>query len=202
MRDIYVYDGTDVLINKFDERNVDNLARLESEYTSTAIAELFESPIKGNFDEFHLQEIHRKIFCELFSWAGEFRKVNIEKPEAVLNGLSVEYADVLDIRKELHSIFKRMRNAKWNINKETNVILLCKYLTEVWKVHPFREGNTRTTMFFFYEYMDSLNIDLDTKLLSDNAEYVRTALVEASCEMPDVCERNYSYLEKIINEEI
>ena len=57
MRDIYVYDGTDVLINKFDERNGDELLKIEANYTSAALAELTENPIKGDFDEYHLQMI-------------------------------------------------------------------------------------------------------------------------------------------------
>lgn len=200
MRDIYVYDGTDVLINKFDERNGDELLKIEANYTSAALAELTENPIKGDFDEYHLQMIHKKIFCDLFDWAGEFRKINIEKPEVPLNGLSVQYSDVFDIRKDLNAIFIRMHNENWNVNKTQNVDLFCKYLADTWRVHPFREGNTRTTMYFYYEYMDSLGIRLDTELLSKNAEYVRTALVAATFEMDGVCKRNMQYLKNIVKD--
>lgn len=155
MHDIYVYKGTNVLKNRFDD---------------------------------------------IFEWAGEFRKINIEKSEHALKGLSVHYSDVFDIRKDLIYVLTKMHKEKWNESDEENIRLFCFYLTEIWKIHPFREGNTGTTMFFFYEYMDSLGISLDSSLLSDNAEYVRTALVAASFEMEGICERNYSYLEKIVTE--
>lgn len=200
MRDIYVYEGTDVLINKFDERNGAELLKIEANYTSTALAELAESPIKGDFDEYHLQMIHRSIFFDLFDWAGEFRKINIEKPEAALSGLSVHYSDVFDIRKDLRSVFIRMHKEQWNVDKTKNIDLFCKYLSDTWKIHPFREGNTRTTMYFFYEYMDSLGIMLNTELLSKNAEYVRTALVAATFEMEGVCKRNMQYLKDIVKD--
>ena len=200
MRDIYVYEGTDVLINKFDERNGAELLKIEANYTSTALAELAESPIKGDFDEYHLQMIHRSIFFDLFDWAGEFRKINIEKPEAALSGLSVHYSDVFDIRKDLRSVFIRMHKEQWNVDKTKNIDLFCKYLSDTWKIHPFREGNTRTTMYFFYEYMDSLGIMLNTELLSKNADYVRTALVAATFEMEGVCKRNMQYLKDIVKD--
>lgn len=200
MRDIYVYEGTDVLINKLDIRNFEKLKEAEAHYCGNALAELVENPEIGTFDEIHLQRIHYRIFKDLYEWAGEFRKINIEKPENALSGLSVEYSDVFDIRRDLKNILKRMKQEKWCVSKQKNVELFSFYLTEVWKVHPFREGNTRTVMFFFYEYMDYLGIKLDKELLSNNSEYVRTAMVAASFSLEGVCDRNYSYLETILDE--
>lgn len=137
---------------------------------------------------------------DIYEWAGEFRKINIEKPENALSGLSVEYSDIFEIRKDLRNILKRMKQENWGVSHQRNVELLSFYLTEVWKVHPFREGNTRTVMIFFYEYMDHLGIKLNKELLSDNSEYVRTAMVAASFSLEGVCERNYSYLKTIISE--
>lgn len=200
MRDVYVYDGTDVLINKLGIRDFEQLKEAEANYCGNALAELVDRPEKGDFDEIHLQRIHYRIFSDIYEWAGEFRKINIEKPENALSGLSVEYSDIFEIRKDLIRILKRMKQENWGVSHQKNVELLSFYLTEVWKVHPFREGNTRTVMFFFYEYMDHLGIKLNKELLSDNSEYVRTAMVAASFSLEGVCERNYSYLEAIISE--
>ncbi len=200
MRDIYVYEGTDVLINKLGILDFEELKEAEAHYCGNALAELVEDPEKGNFDEIHLQRIHYRIFSDIYEWAGEFRKVNIEKSENALSGLSVEYSDMFDIRKELINITTKMKQEQWGVSHEKNVELLSFYLTEVWKVHPFREGNTRTVMFFFYEYMEYLGIELDKELLSDNSEYVRTAMVAASFSLENVCERNYTYLKAILDE--
>lgn len=200
MNDIYVYEGTDVLINKLGILDFMQLREAEAHYCGNALAELIENPEVGNFDEIHLQRIHYRIFGEIYEWAGEFRKINIEKSENALAGLSVEYSDVFDIRRDLINIISRMKQEEWGISHDKNVKLLSYYMTEIWKVHPFREGNTRTVMFFFYEYMDHLGIKINTELLSENSEYVRTAMVAASFSLENVCERNYSYLEEIVRE--
>lgn len=200
MRDVYVYEGTDVLINKFDVQDLDLLKELEAHYCGISLAELVDNPEPGNFDEAHLQRIHYRIFSDIYEWAGHFRKINIEKPEGALSGLSVEYSDIFDISKDLHYILKNMKKEAWKRTHEEDVRLLSHYMTEVWKVHPFREGNTRTVMFFFYAYMDYLGIEIDKELLSENSEYVRTAMVAASFSLEGVCERNYSYLEKILDD--
>ena len=200
MRDIYVYEGTDILINKLDIRDFEKLKEAEAHYCGNALAELVETPEIGDFDEIHLQRIHYRIFNDIYEWAGEFRKINIEKPENALSGLSVEYSDVFDIRKDLKNILKKMKREQWNNSHQKDVELLSFYLTEVWKVHPFREGNTRTVMFFFYEYMDHLGIPLNKELLSENSEYVRTAMVAASFSLEGVCKRNYSYLKTILDD--
>lgn len=200
MRDIYVYEGTDVLINKLDIRSFSELKQIEADITSNSLANLIENPIIGSFDEAHFCQIHYRIFGELYEWAGQYRKVNIEKSEAVLQGLSVEYSDVFDIRKDLIRTLSKMHAESWNSSHKENVSLFCEYLTKIWKIHPFREGNTRTTMVFFYEYMEHLGIYLNTKLLSENSEYVRTAMVAASFKLQGVYEPTFSHLEKIVTE--
>src|ERR1035441_6454871 len=77
--DPYTYPGSDVLRNVRDIRYRQDLAVCEADLTSTRLAELFLSPLHGRFDVGHLRAIHKYIFQDVFSWAGEFRTVNISK---------------------------------------------------------------------------------------------------------------------------
>lgn len=71
--DPYTYPGTDVLRNRRDIRDPDILARFEAESTTRRIAELLHRPLQGRFDTLHLKVIHKHIFRDVYSWAGEFR---------------------------------------------------------------------------------------------------------------------------------
>ena len=77
--DPYTYPGTDVLRNLRDIRDPHLLAGFEAESTARRIAELIRTPISGRFDANHLRTIHKYIFQDVYSWAGEFRTVNISK---------------------------------------------------------------------------------------------------------------------------
>jgi cell filamentation protein len=97
MNDPYVYPGTETLKNLFCVRDGERLKAIEADYTGFRIRELMDSPVQGGYDLFHLCRLHQYLFQDIFEWAGRIRTINIEKPESVLGGLSIEYSDQQDI---------------------------------------------------------------------------------------------------------
>ena len=202
MRDPYLYPNTEVLKNKFGVMDNEKLNTIEAEYTSTRLKEIIENPIKGNFDFDHLCRMHYNIFQDLYDWAGLPRIINIEKSEPVLGGISIEYSEFKDIEIMASSVLSKMKEVNWkkfSLNEKAEA--LSKYMAELWKVHIFREGNTRTIVTFICQYTESIGIMLDTELFEKNSVYVRSALVAASAVFKDLGDRSKpQYLVKIIKD--
>lgn len=84
---------------------------------------------------------------------------------------------------------------------EETAIIFSKNMAELWKVHPFREGNTRTIITFCCHYAEKEGFPIDTDLLKDNSDYVRNALVAASAVFHDLGDKsNPEYLVRIIKD--
>lgn len=180
MRDPYVYEGTNVLINNAGIRDAKKLDDYETTMSRLAIVELINSPIKiTSTSDIFL--IHNKLFKEVYAWAGKKRTINIYKEEMVLNGLSVTYSNYQDIEKDLLKIQKRIDSFNWeNANKKELVSEIAKTISSIWQVHAFREGNTRTICLFLYFFMKQFNLKLNVDFIGEHSKYFRNALVLAS----------------------
>lgn len=141
---VYCYTGTDVLINKFDEKDPEKLDNLETTFTTRRIYQLYENPIYGSFGLKHLQKIHRFIFQDVYSFAGVFRDEQIEKG-------TTTFAHPLHINSYGTDVFKQLKNEKFlkEIDKEKFSERTSYFLGEVNILHPFREGNGRVQREFF-----------------------------------------------------
>lgn len=144
-----------------------------------------------------VKKVHRNI---LQSWAGKPRTISIYKEEDVLGGQSIEYSDPFDIVKDLHHVLHDMRSKEWKkMSREQISCEFCDSLAKLWKIHPFREGNTRTTVTFCCQFADEMDFSINRKLLEDNARYVRTALVAYNAYFSDGSDfSKKEYLERII----
>lgn len=205
MNDPYVYPGTDVLINKLNIMDKDELSVAENELTVARIKLIKEkNPVKANYDYEHLKSYHKYIFQDLYEFAGEQRTVNIEKAELVLNGLMFKHSDVEKIEKEITGSLNRLNNVDWLIaSHEEKVNAFTVALSDVWKAHAFREGNTRTTITFFVQYAKEHGFPLNEKLIADNIRYVRDSLVASSYEDIEIgINRNFTYINRIIKDSI
>ena len=202
MRDPYLYPNTEVLKNKFSVIDNEKLNTIEAEYTSTRLKEIMEHPINGNFDLDHLYRMHNYIFQDLYDWAGQPRIINIEKSEPVLGGISIEYSDFQDIKFMASSVLSKMEEVDWEkFSLDEKAESLSKYMAELWKVHIFREGNTRTIVTFICQYADSKGFVLDTELFEQNSVYVRSALVAASAVFKGLGDKSKpQYLVKIVKD--
>ena len=200
MCDPYLYENTEVLKNKLDIRTQDGLNDAEADYVVYRLKELAMNPLPGEYNTEHLLRMHHYIFQDLYEWAGEPRIIAIYKEEDVLGGMSVEYSDPFDIVKDIHNILSDMRGKPWkDMDRKRATVEFCDSLARLWKVHPFREGNTRTTITFCCQYADAIGLKINRELFEKNSRYVRMALVAYNAYFADGS--NFSkreYLEKIV----
>ena len=200
MCDPYLYENTEVLKNKLDIRTQDGLNDAEADYVVYRLKELAMNPLPGEYNTEHLLRMHHYIFQDLYEWAREPRIIAIYKEEDVLGGMSVEYSDPFDIVKDIHNILSDMRGKPWKaMDRKRATVEFCDSLARLWKVHPFREGNTRTTITFCCQYADAIGLKINRELFEKNSRYVRMALVAYNAYFADGS--NFSkreYLEKIV----
>jgi len=138
--DPYVYQGTDVLINRRGIRDHAQLRTFESDASARRLIELRGRPLSGTFDISHLRNIHRHIFQDVYPWAGEIRTVNISRSG------QFPYAFPQHIANALHSTFSKLQDERYlaSLGRERFATRAAHYLGEINAVHPFREGNGRT----------------------------------------------------------
>ena len=172
MRDPYLYEDSQVLRNKLNIKDQDKLDEAEADYVVYRLKDLAMNPMPGEYNTEHLLKMHHYIFQDLYDWAGEPRVIAIYKEEDVLGGMSVEYSDPFDITKDTHFILSDMRKKAWkNMTREQAATEFCDSLARLWKVHPFREGNTRTTITFCCQYADEIGLNMNREIFEKNSRY-------------------------------
>lgn len=204
MRDPYLYQDIDVLRNKYGIKSQKDADEMESEYTGWRLKQIAENPLQGNYDFQHLCDFHKWIFQDMYDWAGAPRTIDIEKSEPVLGGISVEYAKVSGIKDNAAIVLNKMKSIQWDkLNLNDKAMEFSKCMADLWKVHCFREGNTRTVITFCCQYAESKGIILDRTLFSENSMYVRNSLVAASAKFSDLGDKsNLEYLIRIVKDSI
>lgn len=200
MRDPYVYENSQVLKNKLNIQTQDELDDAEADFVSYRLKDLAVNPMPGEYNTEHFLKMHQYIFQDLYEWAGKPRIVAIYKEEDVLGGMSIEYSDPFDIIKDIHFILSDMRNKPWkDMDRKHASVEFCDSLAKLWKIHPFREGNTRTTITFCCQYASEMGLDINRKLFEKNSKYVRTALVAYNAYFADGSDfSKKEYLERIV----
>lgn len=181
--DPYLYPDTaaPVLRNRFGIKDAAQLGEVERVRTVVRLEELRSHDVKVSTSLSGLQAVHRHIFQDMYHWAGHVRKVNLHKPEPVLSGASVNYSEHGQVRQEAHAAFRTLTMRDWSaMNLGERAQTLSKDLAEVWRTHPFREGNTRTVVAFAGAFGSKRGMSLDLKLLGQHSDYVRTSLVVAT----------------------
>lgn len=125
--------------------------------------------------------IHRRIFEGVFKHAGEIRKFNISKKEWVLRGGSVDYLNWEDLRRALDFDIQQEREFNYKgLTEEQKVKHICYFVSGLWQIHPFCEGNTRTTAVFTIQYLRSIGYNVDNEMFAQYSWYFRNALVRAN----------------------
>ena len=157
-----------------------NHSELECDFVSARIVELLD---EDNFELSvdYLKYIHKFLFQDVYEFAGEFRKIDFSKHEKILNNDSVAYGDCNALTESLEydiSLEKEKNYKEMNIVEVINNIT--KFSSNIWQVHPFREGNTRTTALFIEKYLVSLGYNVDNALFKDKSVYFRNALVRSN----------------------
>jgi len=185
--DPYVNRKTGVLINKGNFTSQEELEKMEAEFTGFRMRQLTKEPVKGEFDFEHLCKIHERIFGDVYEWAGCPRIIHIEKEEPALGGLSTQYSEPENIKRDADKVLGEMNAIKWDkLSLDEKASAFSKSMAELWKVHPFREGNTRTTVTFCCDFAESKGFGIDRELFKNNSEYVRRAMVAYTAKFEDL----------------
>ena len=163
-----------------EKNNEVNHNELECDLVSTRIVELLQ---ENNFELSidYLKYVHKYLFQDIYEFAGEFRKVDFSKHERILNNDSVAYGDHKLLEQSLDYDITLEKNKNYN---EMNIVDVINNITDfssrIWQIHPFREGNTRTTAIFIEKYLVSLGYNVDNTLFKDKSVYFRNALVRSN----------------------
>lgn len=125
--------------------------------------------------------IHKKLFTGIYGHAGKLRDYNITKKEWVLNGSTVLYGSASELRATLDYDFSEEKKFSYkNLSMEEIIHHLAVFVSRLWQIHVFGEGNTRTTAVFFIKYLRTLGFDATNEIFAENAWYFRNALVRAN----------------------
>ena len=125
--------------------------------------------------------IHKKLFAGIYGHAGKLRDYNITKKEWVLNGATVLYGSASELRATLDYDFAEEKKFSYkNLSMEDIIHHLALFVSRLWQIHVFGEGNTRATAVFFIKYLRTLGFDVTNDIFAQNAWYFRNALVRAN----------------------
>ena len=125
--------------------------------------------------------LHRRIFEGVFKHAGEIRQYDISKKEWVLEGDSVSYLNWEDLRRALDWDIEQEKNFQYkDLSDDEKIEHIAKFVSGIWQIHAFREGNTRTTAIFTIQYLRSLGYKVNNEMFAKHSWYFRNALVRAN----------------------
>ncbi len=157
-----------------------NHKELECDFVSMRMVELLDQDnFKLSVD--YLKYIHKYLFQDVYEFAGEFRKIDFSKHEKILNNDTVAYGDSKTLNESLEYDISLEKDKDYNAMSIVEVIKnITVFTSNIWQVHPFREGNTRTTAVFIEKYLTSLGYNVDKSLFKDKSVYFRNALVRSN----------------------
>ena len=190
---ITIKEAQSLIENYYKERPVnlsDEDRTEEADKVSSRIVEIL-SETAFSFSPTEYISIHRKLFQGIYKYAGKIRDYNITKKEWVLDGATVMYGSASELRATLEYDILHEKNFSYKGLPMDDIIHhLALFISRLWQIHIFGEGNTRTTAVFFIKYIRTLGFSATNDIFADNAWYFRNALVRA----------NYTSLQNDIHE--
>ena len=158
-------------------RDEDDTNKEEADKVSSNISKVLQTDA-FSFSVAGLASIHRSIFQGVFKHAGRFRDYDISKKEWVLRGASVIYGRWQDLSETIAYDIEQEQQFDYSLlNKEQMVEHLAKFTSGLWQIHPFCEGNTRTTAIFVIKYLRSVGLSVNNGVFERHSLYFRNALV-------------------------
>ena len=152
----------------------------EADKVSANIAKILASKTFA-FNTNGYVSLHRRIFEGVFKHAGEIRQYDISKKEWVLEGDSVNYLNWEDLRRALDWDIEQEKNFSYKgLTDDKKIEHIAKFISGIWQIHAFREGNTRTTAIFTIQYLRSLGYKVNNEMFAKHSWYFRNALVRAN----------------------
>ncbi len=190
---ITLKEAQDLIDSYYEERPghfPDDERTEEADKVSLRIAEIL-SETAFSFSPNAYISIHRRLFQGLYEHAGKIREYNITKKEWILDGATVIYGSASELKATLEYDLSQERDFSYKgLSMDEIIHHLAVFVSRLWQIHVFEEGNTRTTAVFFIKYLRSLGFSVTNDIFAENAWYFRNALVRA----------NYTNLQKDIHE--
>ena len=190
---ITMKEAQNLIDSYYEERPVhlsDDERTEEADKVSLRIVEIL-SETAFSFSPNEYIAIHRKLFQGIYNHAGKIRDYNITKKEWVLDGATVMYGSASELRATLEYDFSQEKDFSYKgLSMDEIIHHLAVFISRLWQIHIFGEGNTRTTAVFFIKYLRTLGFSATNDIFAENAWYFRNALVRA----------NYTNLQKGIHE--
>ena len=180
MKDFYLYDDVDVLKNELNIKNDLKLKQAETSYILFAVDELLDKSITIS-SIYDCLLIHEYLFEGIYDWAGNPRTIDIYKSERILGGKSIDYvfaSYILQALDKLNDEFKRIDFSQFNHRDKIEKI--CYFASEFWHIHPFREGNTRTSAMMLCILLKQNGLGINPFSFLSNSKRFRNALVLSS----------------------
>ncbi len=161
-------------------REPDEDEKQEADKVSANIAKILSTDTL-DFSVEGIISLHRRIFTGIFCHAGKIRDYDISKKEWVLEGDSVSYLNWEDLRRALEYDLEKERSFSYKgLSQDEMISHISSFVSGIWQIHPFCEGNTRTTAVFAIQYLRSAGFRIDNSLFADHSWYFRNALVRAN----------------------
>ena len=186
-------DEAQELLNSYYKENpkaADEDRTEEADKVAVRIAKLL-SEKAFSFTPNEYISIHKKLFTGIYNHAGKIRDYNITKKEWVLDGATVLYGSASELRATLDYDFSEEKQFSYkDLTMDEIIHHFAVFVSRLWQIHIFGEGNTRTTAVFFIKYLRTLGFDVTNDIFAENAWYFRNALVRA----------NYNDLKNGVNE--
>lgn len=190
---ITIKEAQNLIDSYYEERPVhllDDERTEEADKVSSRIVQVL-SETAFSFSPNEYISIHRKLFRGIYKHAGKIRDYNITKKEWVLDGATVLYGSASELQATLEYDFSQEKDFSYKgLSMEEIIHHLAVFVSRLWQIHIFGEGNTRTTAVFFIKYLRTLGFSAANDIFAENAWYFRNALVRA----------NYTNLRKGIHE--
>lgn len=178
---ITLTEANQLIENYYSESSNKNTSRTrEADIVSARIASLL-SENAFTFSVPQYVAIHKRLFDGIYAHAGKIRDYNIAKKEWILDGTSVQYGNALELQEMLEYDLRAEKEYEYpSTNISATVEHLAQFVSRLWQIHPFGEGNTRTTAVFFIKYLRSMGFDITNDIFAENAWYFRNSLVRAN----------------------
>ena len=187
------FEEANQLIHSYYKENVKHIGNNrteEADKVSVRIAQIL-SENSFVFSPAQYISIHKRLFDGVYKHAGEIRDYNITKAEWVLDSDTVMYGGALDLRATLDYDFSVEKVFSYKgLSIDETIKHLAEFVSRLWQIHIFGEGNTRTTAVFFIKYLRTLGFNVTNDIFAENAWYFRNSLVRA----------NYTNLKKDVHE--
>jgi len=162
------------------KRTPEDDAMEEADRVAANISRILGEP-SFTFSGVGITSIHRRLFDGVFKFAGKIRDYDITKKEWVLRGDTVLYVGAEDLHRALEYDLQQEKDFSYqNLSMDDTIIHLARFISGLWQIHPFGEGNTRTTAVFAIKYLRSIGFQVDNELFAKHSWYFRNALVRAN----------------------